>query len=305
MSWTDLPTNYTDAEYTGLKKYQMLDNGDGTVSFRDVTEYTQEENSFFGADDANAMNGAINEIMTNGVIGDAPSDNGEYVRKNRAWVANSGGQSAKTFWVNALTGDDSNEGTSAAPFKKIQKAINSLSSIGGTIYIQGSFTETPYITGKEVVNIVVSANTSITYSSSADSTISINNSNVTISASSGITLTINNALSLSNNSYVLIKMPVTISRTNTVPVIDVDNSRLVVANALTINNGYSSNPNNGIGIRGMTSSTIFVYDLTINANIGGMALTGSTLSYGSLSGTRQTSDFVTDTGGRVYTGSQS
>lgn len=63
MSWNNLPTDYTDAQYTGLRKYQVIDNGDGTKSFYDVTEYTQEENSFFSASDANSMNGAINDIM--------------------------------------------------------------------------------------------------------------------------------------------------------------------------------------------------------------------------------------------------
>ena len=63
MSWTDLRTDYTDAQYQGLRKYTMINNGDNTVSFEDQTEYTQEENSFFSASDANAMNAAVNAIM--------------------------------------------------------------------------------------------------------------------------------------------------------------------------------------------------------------------------------------------------
>lgn len=65
MSWTNLPTDYTDATFEGLRKYQQITNSDNTVSFKDVTTYTQRENSFFGADDANQMNAAMNELATN------------------------------------------------------------------------------------------------------------------------------------------------------------------------------------------------------------------------------------------------
>lgn len=65
MSWTNLPTNYTDAIWSGLRKYALINNDDGTVSFSDVTVYAQKENSFFGAADANAMNAAMNELAGN------------------------------------------------------------------------------------------------------------------------------------------------------------------------------------------------------------------------------------------------
>lgn len=64
MAWQLLPTNYTDAVWSGLKKYTQIDNADGTVSFRDDTTYTGKENSFFGAKDANRMNEALNTIMS-------------------------------------------------------------------------------------------------------------------------------------------------------------------------------------------------------------------------------------------------
>ena len=64
MEWNDLPTNYTDAVFDGLRKYTKIDNEDGTVSFRDDTVYRNKENSFFGANDANQMNAAANHIMT-------------------------------------------------------------------------------------------------------------------------------------------------------------------------------------------------------------------------------------------------
>lgn len=64
MAWKLLPTDYTDAVWSGLKKYTQADNSDGTVSFQDVTTYTSKEKSFFGAKDANRMNEALNYIMS-------------------------------------------------------------------------------------------------------------------------------------------------------------------------------------------------------------------------------------------------
>jgi len=65
MAWTNLPTNYKDAVWNGNRKYRQINNADGTVSFEDVTEYTQKENSFFGAAEANQMNAAMNELAEN------------------------------------------------------------------------------------------------------------------------------------------------------------------------------------------------------------------------------------------------
>lgn len=43
MAWKLLPTDYTDAVWSGLKRYTQVDNSDGTVSFNDVTTYTNIE----------------------------------------------------------------------------------------------------------------------------------------------------------------------------------------------------------------------------------------------------------------------
>lgn len=63
MAWTPLKENYTDAVWSGLRKYTEVENSDGTVSFNDVTVYSNKENSFYGAKDANATNAAINVLM--------------------------------------------------------------------------------------------------------------------------------------------------------------------------------------------------------------------------------------------------
>lgn len=64
MAWELLPVDYKDAVWSGLKRYSEINNSDGTVSFQDVTAYTNREKSFFGAKDANRMNEALNTIMS-------------------------------------------------------------------------------------------------------------------------------------------------------------------------------------------------------------------------------------------------
>lgn len=65
MIMADLKTNYVDdvldTTKNQLRKYQQIQNDDGTVSFFDVTEYTQVGTSF-GAKDINDTNAAINDV---------------------------------------------------------------------------------------------------------------------------------------------------------------------------------------------------------------------------------------------------
>lgn len=64
----DLRTNYKDdvldASVNEKRKYNMIQNADGTVSFDDVTTYTQNGDSF-GAKDVNDTNTAVNELNNN------------------------------------------------------------------------------------------------------------------------------------------------------------------------------------------------------------------------------------------------
>lgn len=64
MAWELLPVDYTDAVWAGLKRYNQINNEDGSVSFQDITSYTGKEKSFFGAKDANRMNETLNTIMS-------------------------------------------------------------------------------------------------------------------------------------------------------------------------------------------------------------------------------------------------
>lgn len=63
MAFELLRTDYVDATFEGLRRYLMSENGDGSVSFHDVTNYTVQEKSFFGAKDANTINTAVNAIL--------------------------------------------------------------------------------------------------------------------------------------------------------------------------------------------------------------------------------------------------
>lgn len=64
MAFELLRTDYKDAVWQGLRKYVLINNGDNTVSLQDVTVYTIYDDAFFGANDANRINTAVNAIMT-------------------------------------------------------------------------------------------------------------------------------------------------------------------------------------------------------------------------------------------------
>lgn len=58
-----LKTNYKEDVFSGNRKYTITNNGDGTVSLTDVTEYSQV-GDVFGADDINETNTAVNELTS-------------------------------------------------------------------------------------------------------------------------------------------------------------------------------------------------------------------------------------------------
>ena len=59
-----LRTDYKDAIYSGNKKYNMIRNDDGTVSFEDKTTYYEfDDTSLFGANDINQTDEKLNQIL--------------------------------------------------------------------------------------------------------------------------------------------------------------------------------------------------------------------------------------------------
>ena len=77
MAKQTLPVNFKDdildPSMSGKRKYRLIDNGDGTVSFEDVTTYTQT-GSDFGAGQTNATNQAVNESCDKADVIDDPDD---------------------------------------------------------------------------------------------------------------------------------------------------------------------------------------------------------------------------------------
>lgn len=67
-----LKTNYKDdildISKNEKRKYNMITNADGTVSFEDVTEYSQVGDSFGGAD-VNAITTVVNQVGFTEVFG--------------------------------------------------------------------------------------------------------------------------------------------------------------------------------------------------------------------------------------------
>ena len=56
-----LKTNYKNDVFSGNRKYNLINNSDGTVSLEDVTEY-QQVGDIFNADDINSTNAKVNEV---------------------------------------------------------------------------------------------------------------------------------------------------------------------------------------------------------------------------------------------------
>lgn len=65
MAITKLSTDFKDdilSDSSGRRKFQMIDNGDDTYSFVDVTDYSQT-GSVYGAKEVNEEREAINAII--------------------------------------------------------------------------------------------------------------------------------------------------------------------------------------------------------------------------------------------------
>lgn len=60
---TDFKNDILDVSMDGKRRYRMIENSDGTVSFVDATTYTELGNNY-GANEINEQNTAINKINT-------------------------------------------------------------------------------------------------------------------------------------------------------------------------------------------------------------------------------------------------
>ena len=66
MSWQNLPTDYENIQWNGQRKYQIVENQDGTVSFVDVTDYLNDNKAQMAASELNRMTGGVNDLR-NGI----------------------------------------------------------------------------------------------------------------------------------------------------------------------------------------------------------------------------------------------
>lgn len=112
MAKANLPVNFKDdilkENMNGKRRFNMIQNGDGTVSFEDVTDYTQV-GSTFGAAQINATNEAVNNAAdANKII-----DNLETIKANTqsGYIAGalavkelSSNLGAKLLWTNPNPG---------------------------------------------------------------------------------------------------------------------------------------------------------------------------------------------------------
>lgn len=63
MALEKLRTDYTDATFEGLRKYNEIKNEDKTVSFDDVTSYINKEKAYYTAKEVNDGNRKINSVI--------------------------------------------------------------------------------------------------------------------------------------------------------------------------------------------------------------------------------------------------
>lgn len=117
MAKQTLPTNFKDdilsSSMGGKRKYRIIDNGDGTYSLEDVTEYTQT-GSDFGAGQINATNKAVNESCDKADVIDDLED----VVANQANGKIAGAKAVAELNGNIETGGDPNGYRYYVRFKK-------------------------------------------------------------------------------------------------------------------------------------------------------------------------------------------
>ena len=112
MAKQTLPTNFTDdildASMGGKRRYNLIQNSDGTVSLEDVTDYTQV-GSDFGASQMNQTNQAVNESCDKSDVIETASD----IMANQAGGKIAGAKAVKELeediqcgsFINAKHGD--------------------------------------------------------------------------------------------------------------------------------------------------------------------------------------------------------
>lgn len=157
MAWTNLPTDYEDAVWNGLKKYAQVDNEDGTVSFKDMTVYTKKEKSFFGAADANAMNAAMNQIAGNMDIVSqkaTQATNAASTATTKASEAATSAQDAKSAKTSAASSASSASSSATTASQKATESANSAAAASNSATSAASSAQTAQASATELEDLL-------------------------------------------------------------------------------------------------------------------------------------------------------
>ena len=230
---------------------------------------------------------------------DAPNDGKEYVRKNQQWAeaAKPPTTGGATYYVNASSGSDNNDGSQYHPFATIGKAITEIDDGGGmeisTINIAAG-TYAGFSIADRAVKFVLGGAVAV----SSRCTI-IDHSCVYISGSYSTSLSVTNGIAVQRGSYVLCESDLTLTNSGNVDdlLLIEDSQFLLPWNYLTATN----NTQYGTGVH-VYRGYIYLYSSTITATTGIQASHGGIAAYGTLTGTMSNKTY-TSFGGRVYTGS--
>ena len=96
---SSLRTNYKDDVFTGSRKYEMTQNGDGTVSFTDQTTYSQVGDTY-GAAQINEANAIINNLDDKAYLSDDGAESGLADNDYFPFYDTSASNGKKTTWSN-------------------------------------------------------------------------------------------------------------------------------------------------------------------------------------------------------------
>ncbi len=96
---SNLRTNYKDDVFAGKRKYSEIDNGDGTISFDDVTDYAQVGDTY-GAAQINETNDVINNLDSKAYKSTDGAESGLADNDYFPFFDTSANAAKKTLWSN-------------------------------------------------------------------------------------------------------------------------------------------------------------------------------------------------------------
>lgn len=140
---TDYKDDILNAEVNTRRKYQMITNEDGTVSFVDVTEYSQE-GDLFGALAVNAIAEAVNQATTSANDAASVASTAQSTADSAVSAASTAQSTANTAKTNAATAQStantaktnaSNAQTTANNAYNLAAAKKNIAVVAHTIYL--------------------------------------------------------------------------------------------------------------------------------------------------------------------------